>query len=70
MSLLELAVTELKALPESKLAEATRVIRGLRAADQAERLAALEQAGGSITPEDAAALEAALAKCRRVDFDE
>jgi len=70
MSALEIAVEELKTLPPDKLAEAVRYLHGLHEQSQAERLAALEQSGGSLSPEEADAMERALADCRQVDRNE
>lgn len=70
MSVLEAAMEELKSLPPHKLVEAAQFIHRLREASQAERLAALEQSGGVLTPEEADAMDRALAECRRIDTNE
>ena len=70
MSLLETAVEELKTLPPHQLAVAVRFIHGLREVSPAERLAALERAGGALSTEEADAMERLLHDCRQIDASE
>ncbi len=70
MSVLEAAMEELKALPPHKLVEAAQFIHRLRENSLAERLAALEQAGGALSSDEADAMDRAVAECRRIDANE
>ena len=57
MSTLEMIVSELKALPAPKLAEAAALIHGLRENDRSARLAALERSSGILSDAEGAELE-------------
>lgn len=68
MSTLESIVEDLRTLPPPKLAEAARLIHGLKEVSRADRLVALERAFKILTPEQGAELERIIeAGCERVD---
>ena len=70
MSILELAMEELKAIPSHKLSEAIQFLHKLREQSQGERIAALEASAGCLSPEEADEMDRALADCRRIDANE
>jgi hypothetical protein len=64
MSLTDEIDDALKALLPHRLALVARIVRGLRETSPGERLANLEFAGRSISPEEADAMKQGLAGCR------
>ncbi len=62
MSSLELAVATLRSLPEAFQGQAVEFIHKLHAANRQERLEALRKTAGSLTDEEADAMEHAIAQ--------
>ena len=68
MSTLEIIVEDLKSLPTPKLEEAAAYIHRLRETNRVDRLAILRETSGSWSPEDADAIEKAIAEnCEKID---